>query len=98
VDCHRGNPCTYHARVAAAVLELAQLTGEERYRNCAVRNLRWTASRQQPNGFVLNAELTPGADPVLHTMVYVLEGFLMAYQVTQERDWLGVLLRGAEPV
>src|SRR5439155_22668523 len=38
------------------------------------------------------------ADPVLHTMVYVLEGFLMAYQLTGENEWLEVLLRSAEPL
>jgi len=95
---HRGRPCTYLTRVAAAALELGQLAGEERYRDCAVRNLRWTSLRQQPSGFPLNSELSPGADPVLHTLVYVLEGFLMAYQLTGEREWLEVLLRGAEPL
>jgi hypothetical protein len=95
---HRGRPCTYFTRVAAALLELAQLTGEEKYYGSAARNLRWAVSRQQPNGFFQNSELIPGDDPVLHTMVYVLEGFLMAHQITGEDEWLDVLLRGATPL
>ncbi|MFM2293875.1 MAG: hypothetical protein RLZZ350_288 [Verrucomicrobiota bacterium] len=95
---HRGNPCVYLSRVAAAMMESAQLTGETRHHAAAVKFLRWAAGRQQANGFFLNCELKPGADPVLHTLVYVLEGFLMAYQLTGEREWLDVLLRGAAPI
>ena len=95
---HRGQPCTYFTRVAAALLELGQLTGEDNYHSSATRNLRWAVSRQQPNGFFQNSELIPGDDPVLHTMVYVLEGFLMAHQITGEDEWLDVLLRGAQPL
>lgn len=95
---HTGQPATYHTRVAAALLDTAQLTGDQRHRAGGNHLLRWAASRQQPNGFFLNAELKPGVDPVLHTMVYVLEGFWMAYQVTGDPEWLAVLLRGALPL
>jgi ubiquinone/menaquinone biosynthesis C-methylase UbiE len=95
---HRGQACTYHTRVAAALLELAELAGEPCFRDVAIRNLRWVACRQQGNGFFLNSELIPAADPVLHTMIYVLEGFLMAYQLTGEQEWLDVVLRAAGPL
>lgn len=95
---HRGSPCVYLSRVAAAILEAAQLTGETRHYKSGVKFLEWAASRQQENGFFLNCELSPNADPVLHTLVYVLEGFLMAYQTTGHRQWLEILLRGARPI
>ena len=95
---HGGNCATYMTRVAAAMLDSAKLTGEAEHHEGAVKFLRWAASRQQANGFFLNCELSPGADPVLHTLVYVLEGFLMAYQTTGEREWLEVLLKGAHPI
>jgi SAM-dependent methyltransferase len=95
---HRGQPASYHTRVAAAVIEASQLIGESRYRDCAEKNLLWAATRQQASGFFLNSELSPGANPVSHTIVYVLEGFLKAFQLTGDQRWLDVLLRGAEPV
>jgi SAM-dependent methyltransferase len=91
-------PNTYSTRVASAMLESANLTGEDRHRESALRNLRWAASLQQPNGFFLNSELIPGVDPVLHTLVYVLEGFLLAYKHTKEISWLEILLLGAKPL
>lgn len=95
---HRGQPCAYLSRVGAALLDLAETINQPRYRAGGVQNLHWTASQQQPNGFFKNSELIPGADPVLHTMVYVLEGFLMAYQITGQSEWLEILRRGAEPL
>ena len=95
---HRSNPCVYLSRVAAAMIESAQVTGEAQHRAAGEKFLRWAVTRQQANGFFQNCELIPGADPVLHTLIYVLEGFLMAYQLTGEREWLEVLLRGAEPL
>jgi len=95
---HPGDPCVYLSRTAAAMLDTAHLADEPRFREAAVKFLRWAASRQQANGFFLNCELIPGADPVLHTLVYVLEGFLMAYQYTGEREWLEIVLKGAEPL
>ena len=95
---HRGEPCVYLSRVAAAMLEAAKLTGETRHQESAIKFLRWAANRQQDNGYFLNCELIPNSDPVLHTLVYVLEGFLMAYQSTGDNEWLDVLMRGAKPL
>jgi ubiquinone/menaquinone biosynthesis C-methylase UbiE len=95
---HRGDACVYLSRVAAAMIESALLTGETHHRAAGEQFLRWAASRQQANGFFLNCELIPGADPVLHTLVYVLEGFLMAYQHTGAVEWRDVLVKGALPL
>lgn len=94
----RGDPYVYMSRVAAAMIESAQLTGEVRHHAAAIAFLRWAAAQQLPNGFFRHCELIPGADPVLHTMMYVLEGFLMAHQLTGDREWLDVVLRGAQPL
>jgi ubiquinone/menaquinone biosynthesis C-methylase UbiE len=95
---HPGDPCVYLSRTAAAMLDTAQLAGEPKFREAGEKFLRWAATRQQPNGFFLNCELIPGDDPVLHTLVYVLEGYLMAYQYTGGREWLDILLKGALPL
>ena len=95
---HRGHPCTYLTRSAAALLETWQLTKDPKHHDGAVEFLRWAASRQQANGFFLNCELRLDENPVLHTMVYVLEGFWMAHRLTGEREWLDVVMRGALPL
>jgi len=94
----RGKPCAYHTRVAAALIELGQLANDERYAQSGVANLRWATSRQLDNGFFRDSELHVGDVSVLHTMVYVLEGFLLAYQLTGEQRWREALLRGAAPL
>lgn len=95
---YRGKASTYHSRVAAILIEFGQIAGDKRYVDAGKRNLEWTRSHQKKNGFFQKAELIDGHNPVLHTMMYVLEGFLMAYQLTGEQVWLDTLLKGAKPL
>lgn len=95
---NRGRPSTYHTRVASALLELGQLTGDDRYITSGNNNLLWAMNCQQENGYFLHAELHEGNIPVLHTIVYVLEGFLFAYLLTKNSQWLETLLKGVRPL
>ena len=57
---HHGIPHAYDARVAWALARLAQVTGDERYRETAVRHLDWVLSVQQPNGWFEWCVFRPG--------------------------------------
>jgi hypothetical protein len=74
----------YDARTAWSMLELFELTGDDRYRSAARRQLDWVLSQQRPNGwFASNAFFGPGhrwQHPFTHNIAYVLEGLIGAWQ------------------
>lgn len=89
-----GIPHSYYSRVAAALIELSALTKEERYRECGEKNLEWVVAQQRDNGYFEHCRFRPDEPALLHTIVYVLEGLLMAYHLTGESRWLEPALKG----
>lgn len=89
-------PRTYHVRVAAALIELGKIRNDERYIRAGEKNLRWAMSCQKENGYFLHCELKEGDDALLHAIIYVLEGFMMAYQLTGEQLWLEAVIKEAK--
>lgn len=80
-------PHAYYTRVAAAQLETGRIAGLDHLIASATCNLAWSADQRQPNGYYRYSEFEPGVDALLHTIVYVLEGFVMAYDLTGDRRW-----------
>jgi hypothetical protein len=74
----------YDARTAWSLLELFELTGNNRYRRAALRQLEWVLAQQRPNGwFASNTFFGPGhrwQHPFTHNIVYVLEGLIGAWE------------------
>jgi hypothetical protein len=74
----------YDARTAWSLLELFQLTDTDEYRSAALRQLEWVLSQQRANGwFASNTFFGPGhrwQHPFTHTIAYVLEGLIGAWQ------------------
>lgn len=86
---------TYYTRVAAALIEAGQISGIDEYIAAGVRNLEWATGQKQENGYYQYSEFKPGEDAILHTIVYVLEGFSMAFDLTGEQRWADALIEGA---
>ena len=80
-------PHAYYTRVAAAMLETGKIAGLDHLVASAERNLAWSADQRQANGYYRYSEFRPGVDALLHTIVYVLEGFVHAYDLTGEARW-----------
>lgn len=89
---------TYFTRSAAALLAFGRLVEDARYIDTATRFLEWAITQRLPSGLFRNSELPPFRGYLLHTIIYVLEGFLLAYEVTGDRRWLEATLSGAEPL
>lgn len=89
---------TYETRTAAALIAMGQTLGRQEFVQAGERALDWAASQQGENGFFAHCELRDGEDSLLHTMVYVLEGFLMAWKTLGDRKYLDVALQGAAPL
>jgi len=92
---YNNRPHTYYTRVAAALIEAGQISGIDEYIAAGVRNLEWAMRQKQKNGYYRYSEFKPDEDAILHTIVYVLEGFSMAFYVTGEQRWANALIEGA---
>lgn len=79
---------TYHTRVAWSLLEVHRLTGEERYRTAAERNIVWALAQAEENGWFRKMSFTPDEAPLTHTIAYTLRGLLesSAHLPRPERD------------
>ncbi|MHB8762739.1 MAG: prenyltransferase/squalene oxidase repeat-containing protein [Deferrisomatales bacterium] len=69
-------PTVYNTRVSWALLLLHQLTEDPRYRDAAVRNLRWALERQEDSGWFQANCLDDPSRPLVHTIAYAVQGVL----------------------
>jgi len=71
-----GHIHTFNARTAWALLRLYEVSRQEVYRSAAIRNLEWSLTQQDSDGWFRNAGFTPQEDPLTHTIAYTIEGLL----------------------
>jgi uncharacterized protein YyaL (SSP411 family) len=71
-----GHVHTYNVRCAWALLRIFEVCGDARYKEAAVRNLKWALAQQEPDGWFRNAGFTPSEDPLTHTIAYTIRGIL----------------------
>lgn len=91
---YNNRPHAYYTRVAAALIEAGQIASVDEYIAAGVRNLEWTLEQRQGNGYYQHSEFKSGENAILHTIVYVLEGFSMAFDLTGEQRWADALVEG----
>jgi hypothetical protein len=82
---------SYYARVGAALIDAGELMADDDVKRAGIDNLLWTVRQQSGNGFFDHLSFND-APPFLHTMVYVLEGLLDAYENIQEQSFLKSVL------
>jgi len=75
---------TYDTHVAWGLLEAARATGERRYGEAALRNIRWALTRQNAKGWFADCCLSDPRAPLTHTLGYALRGVLEGF--VYERD------------
>jgi hypothetical protein len=92
---YNDRPHAYYSRVAAALIETGILCEADNFVDAGRHNLEWVLAQHQNNGYFRYSEFAPGEDAILHTIVYVLEGFSMAFDLTGENRWAETLNRGA---
>lgn len=73
---YESTPHAYHSRVAWPLLDVAQATGQQRYREAAIGNLRWVIGQARPNGWIDSMAFRRGEDPYTHTIAYTYRGLL----------------------
>lgn len=88
---------TYLTRSASALLRVGLAHNKDHYRVAAEAFLHQAITKLLPSGLYADSELNPGHPFLLHTIMYVAEGFLDAYEATLNNDYLEAALQGMEP-
>lgn len=91
-----GHLHTYNVRVSWSLLWLATHAPDGCYHETAVRNLRWTLSQQEDDGWFANAGFSPDEDPLTHTIVYTIRGLLESALLLDEAIYLDAARRAAD--
>lgn len=84
-------PHTYYTRVAANLLRLSQATGKLRFATAGRKNLSWALTRKASRGFFSNMSFQADEAPILHTIIYVLEGLLDSYRLDNDEALMAAL-------
>lgn len=79
---------TYDTHVAWGLLEAARVSGEKKYADAALSNVRWAITHQRPNGWFGRCCLTRATDPLTHTIAYALRGVIEAFRYSGDRVFL----------
>ncbi len=88
-NCYNNIPHAYHARVSWPLLDYAIYQKDERALLAAKKNFSWVMAQQGANGYWQQAHFTPKRPFAnTHSLGYILEGFLEAYRILPENDWL----------
>jgi rhamnogalacturonyl hydrolase YesR len=94
-----GSPMTsrpvnlYNTRSAWGLCRVHQITGEQRFLDCALRNLEWALARQHPNGWLPHNCLQDDSQPYVHTIAYAMRGFLEVGAYVGRDDLLQAAVR-----
>ena len=92
---YSGQARTYYSRVGHALAELWRATGAGKYREAALKQLRWVVLRQTPAGSFRDCSFTTDDMTVLHVIAYTLEGLWKAGEVLGEDEFREATRRGA---
>jgi uncharacterized protein YyaL (SSP411 family) len=87
---------TYNSRVGWALVEFGLRAGRQDATDAGERNIKFSLSRQQENGWFADNCLTDARRPLLHTIVYAMEGILGAYDALGDRTYLDAVVRSAD--
>jgi hypothetical protein len=79
-------------------LEAERVAPGRGYGEAALRNVRWAITRQRPNGWFESNCLANEAQPLTHTIGYVLRGVLEAYRFSRDSFFLESAVRTADGI
>lgn len=89
----------YDTFVDAPLLQLFELTGEEKFRKAAIGNLDWvTRDKMQENGWFDDCDNTVKRNdkPILHTIAYALDGLIDCSLILKDDQYLKAAVKGAD--
>jgi uncharacterized protein YyaL (SSP411 family) len=89
----------YDTFVDVPLLQLYELTGEERFRISAIQNLQWVIrEKMHENGWFEDCDNTVKRNdkPILHTIAYTLDGLIDSSLILKDDQYLKSTVKGAD--
>jgi hypothetical protein len=86
----------YETHVAWGLFEAERAEPGRGYGEAGLANVRWALTQQRPNGWFANCCLDEPAQPLTHTLGYVLRGVLEAYRLSGAPELLTAARRTAD--
>ncbi len=87
---------TYNVRCSWALYDLSRATGDERFRQAAVKNVQSVVTgRTLSNGWVTENDLSDPERPLVHTIAYTMQGVLEVGIAEGRADIIDAVERGA---
>jgi hypothetical protein len=86
----------YETHVAWGLLEAARLEPSKNYGEQALRNIRWSLTKQKPNGWIADCCLDDPSRPLTHTLGYALRGYLEGYRFSKDKAILAASIKTAD--
>ncbi len=87
---------TYYSRVSSILYKAGLICENKIYQDAASKHIAWVLQNQKENGFFARLEFVEGEKPLLHAMIYVLEGLYAYYHLTKDENILKALLKNAD--
>jgi uncharacterized protein YyaL (SSP411 family) len=89
---------TYNTRTAWALLELALVTGNEEFKEGAIRNVEYALGEQTENGWFRSNCLTQPDRPLTHTIAYCIRGIMEIGSLLKNETYLASARKAADAV
>jgi hypothetical protein len=87
---------TYNTRTAWALLLLATFNSEEPFKDAAIRNIDFALRQQLENGWFKSNCLNNPSQPLLHTIVYCIEGILEVGVLLNNHNYINSAKKAAD--
>jgi hypothetical protein len=87
---------TWETHVAWGLLEAARVEPSRGYAEAALKNIRWAITKQAENGWFAHCCLYDSAQPLTHTLGYVLRGVVEGYRFSRDPTLLTAAMKTAE--
>jgi uncharacterized protein YyaL (SSP411 family) len=89
---------SYNTRTAWALLELSLATGDQEFKERAVRNIEFALAQQIENGWFRSNCLTDPSQPLLHTISYCIRGIMETGVLLKREDYISRARKAADAV
>jgi hypothetical protein len=88
----------YDSFVDAPLLAVCQITGDEKYKTAALKNIRWIQTQQNENGWFKNCDNTIKHNdrPILHTISYTIDGLIDSALILNDPSILAIAVKPAD--
>ena len=84
---------TYNTRSAWGLLRAYQITKEQRFLTCAIKNVEWSMKQSLDNGWLSQNCLQDDTQPFLHTIAYAMRGIMEIGAYTERQDFIEQSIR-----